>query len=126
MAARAQDRHPSVDGMRADEPRPAARTGVAGVAVDLEPFNEASALATRVPIITKAGTAGGDRLAQHAHDSRMHGRCFICRNGSCGARGVDACTKECLVRVDVADADYGALIHQKLLDGLSRTPKKDR
>lgn len=126
MAARAQHRHPAVDRVSADEARAAARAALTSASVHGELLDEAAPCSPGVPIIAKARPARGNRFTKNIHDCRTQRCGFVSGDILRRARRVDSRAKQCLVRVDVADASYRTLIHEELLDRLSRSPKKER
>ena len=126
LAAGAQDGHSSVDGVGTDEAGTATWTGLTGATVHGQACDESSRCAARVSIVPKARAARRNRFTQYVHDRRVERGSLLGRHTVRRARGVNTRMEESFIRVDVAAACHGALIHQDLFYGLSRSPKKDR
>src|SRR5256885_2324309 len=69
LAVRAESGGAAVDLVGLRERAGAARAGLAAAPVDRQPLGEAAALARGIAIVTEAGAASVDRLAQDAHDA---------------------------------------------------------
>lgn len=126
MAASAQNGHAAVDHVGADEPGAAAGARLTGASVHREALDEAASRPLGIAIIAKAGTARGNRFPEHGDKGIAEGYGFVCSDVTTRARGIDTGAPERLVRIDVSNPRNRPLIHQKLLDRLSGSPKKAR
>ena len=126
MTASAQHSHPAVHRVCSDETGTAAEARLAGTAIRREPLDEGAAASAGIAIIAKAGAARRDGFGEHVDDGVAKSSSLGGRHASGGSRRIYPRAPQRLVRVDVADSRYVPLIHEELLYGLPRGPKKDR
>src|SRR5690348_8632113 len=102
------------DHARADQGA-ADTTRFARAAVDRELLFEIAGRAVRADEVAQGRPAAADRVGEDALHFRRETRVALARDAACRASGMDARREQRLARVDVADADDDALVHEEQL-----------
>src|SRR5690606_4880643 len=96
--------------------RRARQAWFAGTLVDIEFLAEVARHAVRVDVVAQRRAARTNRILQDRFDGFDERFNLLASQTTCGAAWTDASAKECLARIDVADADDHLTIHDRLFD----------